>query len=168
MAVAVILPLMTLSCGSDKNKQSGEGKQAAAPVDSTVYFYNVQVVDEGKNPIAYKDGKKYTGKVWNQDKSYCIDVVDGMAVKSTFYHTTGKVGFEIEHSNLEEEPKFTYYNEEGEEITQDEFFKNYGGNFDKVLYELAALDEDSQQQSSPSVAAPAQPSQSAQPANPAN
>ena len=99
MAAAVILPVMSLSCGSDKNKQSGEGKQAAAPVDSTVYFYNVQVVDEGKNPIAYKDGKKYTGKVWNQDKSYCIDVVDGMAVKSTFYHTTGKVGFEIMHPN---------------------------------------------------------------------
>ena len=168
MAIALLLPVMTLSCGGDKNKQSADGKQAAAPVDSTVYFYNVQVVTEGKIPIAYKDGKKYTGKVWNQDKSYCLEVVDGMAVKSTFYHPTGKVGFEIAHPNLEEEPKFTYYNEEGEEITQDEFLKNYGQNFDKVLYELAVLDEGSQQQSSPSAAAPAQPSQSAQPTNPAN
>lgn len=80
------------------------------------------------NTVCDPEGNVFTGEVWSDDDAtFCMSVEDGTVEVIKTFHENGKVAILQKMGENEDgdDDVFTYYDEEGNEIDEDDFEENY-------------------------------------------
>ena len=80
------------------------------------------------NTVCDPKGNVFTGEVWSDDDAtFCMSVEDGTIEVIKTFHENGKVAILQKMGENEDgdDDVFTYYDEEGNEIDEDDFEENY-------------------------------------------
>lgn len=115
--------LFSYSCKENKGGQAENIEQKDTLAVKTIKTSEI-ILDEGFD-IINPDSSLFTGVIWSDDgKTFKMIVKDGDPEETFTYHENGKLAISSHNNNMGEEVN-AYYDEEGKEMSEDDFMAKY-------------------------------------------
>ena len=115
--------LFSYSCKENKGGQTENNEQKDTLAVKSIKTSEI-ILDEGFDMIN-PDSTLFTGEVWSDDgKTFKMIVKDGDVEETFTYHENGQLAISSHNNNMGEEVN-AYYDEEGKEMSEDDFMAKY-------------------------------------------
>ena len=112
-------------CKCEQNACKCEKGECAEQKDSVKTIKTSEVILNDAYEMINPDSTLFNGVVWSDDgKTFMYTVVDGKPEESFTYHENGKLAIKSHNDDMGNEVN-EFYDEEGKEMTEDEFMAKY-------------------------------------------